>query len=241
MAQQNNSNDSNQWNMPPWLAQALGIGGGAAMLGGGAASLFSPGKNPADAANKYIDQIPGQTQQYYQPYIDAGQSAMGTNQGQYNNLINDPNAVLDKFGQGYKESPGYKLALQKAMAGVNSAAAAGGGLGTLGHQELSAEKQGEIASADYEKYLDHVMNLYGTGLSGNQDLMHQGQNASQNYADLIANSLSQHAAYDYSGQAVKNEQHSDTWRDIIGGAGTAAASIFGGPAGAAALNWLKNR
>lgn len=211
-----------------YLSKSGLIQGGAGALGGLMNLFGGGGKNPADAANKYYEKIPGQTQQYYQPYIDAGKNALDVNQGQYNNLINDPNSMLDKFGAGYKQSPGYKYNLEQAMAGVNNAAAAGGGLGTLGHQQLSADTTSGIASKDYQDYLKNVLGLYGTGLSGSQDIAHQGQNASQNYADILANVLSMQGQNAFAGQDAKNKSRGSAFSDIFSGIGSA-------------LPWLLNR
>ncbi len=74
--------------IPDWLSQMLGIGGGLGVAGGGIYNMFGGGgKNPADAGNKYISQIPGQTKQYYDPYMQAGKGAMGDLQNQYKDLL----------------------------------------------------------------------------------------------------------------------------------------------------------
>jgi len=83
-------------------------------------------KNPADSANKYIDQIPGQTSQYFQPYINAGQNALPQLQGQYNDLLNNPGGKLNQMGGQFQQSPGFQFALQQALQGSGHAAAAGG-------------------------------------------------------------------------------------------------------------------
>ena len=52
-------------------------------------NMFS-GKNPADSAMPYLNQIPGQTQQYQQPWYEAGKSQIPGLQDQYSQLMNDP-------------------------------------------------------------------------------------------------------------------------------------------------------
>ena len=54
-------------------------------------NLFGGGRNPADAAQGYLGQIPGAVNPYYQPYINAGQQSMGQTQGIYNQMTQNPN------------------------------------------------------------------------------------------------------------------------------------------------------
>ena len=224
--------------MPDWLASALGIGGGVGSAVGGIFNLANPGKNPADEASRTLGQIPGQTKEYYDPYINAGRGALETGQNEYNSLIRDPNAKLDQFGAGYKQSPGYKYNLEQALYGTNNAAAAGGTLGTLGHQQLNAETSAGIASQDYDKYIQHIMELYGIGTAGNQEINKQGQQASGDYADLIANIGQQQADLQFKGQDAQNREKSSDWSNVWSGLGTALGTFAGGPAGAAVGGWL---
>ncbi len=77
--------------LPDWFLKSLGIGGGLGQAAGGIAGLFGVGgKNPANAASKYLDQIPGAIKPYYDPYINAGKGALdelGSQYGQLTNII----------------------------------------------------------------------------------------------------------------------------------------------------------
>jgi hypothetical protein len=55
-----------------WLSKALGL---------------SSSQNPANAAQPYLQQIPGVGHQNYDPYIQQGQQAGQTLQGEYGKAI----------------------------------------------------------------------------------------------------------------------------------------------------------
>lgn len=55
----------------------IGIASGIAGIGTGISQMFGGGgKNPYDAGNKYLDQIPGKTNQYFDPYFQAGKGML---------------------------------------------------------------------------------------------------------------------------------------------------------------------
>ena len=221
--------------MPPWLQGSM-IGGG---LGTAGAALFGgKGKNPADVANQYISQIPGQTQQYYSPYMEAGKGAMGNLQNQYADLLSGN--VQNKLGENYKESPGYQFKLKQALGAANNASAAGGMLGTGAHQQGNMQVANDIASQDYNDYLKNQMGLYGLGLGGNEGLNQMGFDANKGYADMLAQNLAQQGAYGFMGQQGQNQARQSKFGNIFSGLGMAAGGLMGGPAGAGIGGWLGN-
>lgn len=227
-AQQNNG-------LPDWLAKALGYGGGLGSVAGGAYNLFGGGgKNPADQASNTIGQIPGQTKPYYDPYMQAGKGALGDLQNQYGQLLGDTGSVYDRLGAGYKESPGYQFKLNQALQAGGNAAAAGGMAGSPQHQQQSMQMAGDIASQDYENYINHVLGLYGAGLSGEEGINKMGYDANKDYAGNIANALQQQADLQFKGQAGQNAARSGGVGDIFSGLGMLGGTMFGGPAGGAA-------
>jgi hypothetical protein len=160
--------------------------------------------NPAKDAMGYLDQIPGQIKPYYDPYINAGGRQLGNIEGEFGKLINDPNEIIRRIGSGYKQSPGYDWKVQQGQQGVNNAQAAGGMVGTPQHEQESAQMLEGIASQDYNDYMKNALGLYGTGLSGEQDIMHQGYNASSSLADQLAQVLAGKSGLSYAGQANQN-------------------------------------
>ena len=197
---------------------------GALSAAGGLFSLFGNNKKanaPMNAANPYLNQIPGQTLPYYQPYMNAGSGALNKLQGEYGKLTDDPNSMYDKFSSGYKSSPGYQARLEEAMRAITNSQAAGGMAGSGQHQQLSAEKALDLHGEDFEKYLNHVLGLYGTGLTGEQGIENQGYGANTDYANMLANITGQKANMAYEGANAKNTGEGQAVNNIFGGLGGA--------------------
>jgi len=217
-----------------WLSQLF------SGLGTAGSGLFGKtGKNPADVANGYISKIPGQTQQYYQPYMEAGKGAMGNLQNQYKDLLSG--SVQNQLGANYKESPGYQFKLKQAMNAGNAANAAGGSLGTPMHQQQNMQLANDIGGADFNDYIKNQIGLYGLGLGGEEGINKMGFDASGSYANTLANTLGQQGAYGYQGQDAMNRSNAQNQGSIFSGLGMAAGGLFGGPLGAAAGNWFSKQ
>lgn len=195
-------------------------------------NLFGGGKNPADAAMPYLNQIPGQTNQYQDPFFQAGKGALDPLKEQYNKLLGDPGAFMNKIGESYQQSPGYKFALEQALAAGNNAAAAGGMSGTPQSQYQQMQTVTGLANQDYNSWLGNALGLYGQGLSGEQGLANTGQQAGQNMADMIANLLAQQGNMAFRGAQEENSQRNSLLGGLgkLGGAGLGA--LAGGPWGA---------
>lgn len=207
------------------LFSLLGIGGGLGQAAGGAYNLFGGGgKNPADVANKYISQIPGQTKEYYSPYMEAGKGAMSNLQNQYKDLLSGN--VQNALGANYQQSPGYKFKLNQALTAGQNASNAGGRAGTPMAQQDQMEVANGLASQDYGDYIKNQLSLYGIGLGGNEKLNQQGFQANQDYANTLANTLGQQASYGYAGQAGKNQSKALGMSNLFSGLG-----MLGGDAG----------
>lgn len=193
--------------------------------------IFGGGKNPADSAMPYLNQIPGKTQQYQQPWFGAGKNMIPGLTDQYNQLMNDPSKRLNEIGAGYKESPGFKFAMQQALQGGNHAAAAGGMAGSPQHEQQNMQLANDIASQDYNKFLENSLGLYGQGLTGGQNISNQGQSAGKSMADMIAQTLAQQGNLAFQGQKQQNQNQSDLFGNIFNGIGSLAGfnpwGIFG--------------
>ncbi len=190
--------------------------------------MFTGGKNPADASKPYYDQIPGATNPYFQPYFNNGINAGQNLEGQYSGLMNDPGGMMNKFGESYKESPGMKFAIQKALQASGNAAASGGMAGSPQHSQQNMQLANDIASQDYNNWMDKALGLYGKGLSGNEQFYNTGANAGKNQADFIAQTLAQQGNAAFNGQAQKNKNQADLWGNIFTGIGNAGSGgLFG--------------
>lgn len=216
MADYNNiTPDSNFWQN----AQA-GLPGAAGNFAQFFSNLFGGNTNPADAANPYLQQVPGAVSPYYQPYIDRGNTAQNNAMGQYNQAVNDPGSLYNKISSGYKQSPGYQFRLNQALGGSNSAAAAGGMLGTPQNRQQDMGVAEGLANQDYESYLNHVMSLYGAGLGGQQHIGDLGAQASTGMANSYANSLLNQANNAFYGQQSQNAADSSGLGGLFGGIGS---------------------
>lgn len=179
---------------------------------------FHP-KNPANEANQYISQIPGQVSPYFQPYIDAGKRSIPSLEEQYNQLLTNPSDKLNQFGQGYQQSPGFQFALQQALGSVNGRAAAAGMAGSPQNNQQDMEVATQLGNQDYYNYLNHVTDLYGKGLSGEQGLYSGGQGSSTNMANSIAQTLAQQGNLAFQGQRQQNQNNNDFWGSLANIAG----------------------
>lgn len=204
-----------------------GMAMGAGAFGSGLGSIFgSSGDNPYNAANKYLQQIPGAIGPYYNPYINAGREALPGLMQQYGNLINDPSSVMNKIGAGYHESPGYQFQFQQGMNAANNAAAAGGMSGTPAAQYNAANMATGLANQDYYNYLHNALGQYGLGLSGEADINQMGYNAADQYAGALGAGLMNQGNLAFSGAAAQNQAQGSGWGNILGGIG--ALGAFGG-------------
>lgn len=200
------------------MADFSKLGLGAGLLGSGLFGLF--GKSPSDYANKYLGQIPGQTNQYYQPFFEAGKSQLPGLQEQYSQLLSNPGDKLNAIGGSFQQSPGFKFALQQALQGAGHAAAAGGMAGSPQHEQQSMELANNLANQDYYNWLGQATGLYGQGLQGSQGLAGMGQQSGSSMADMIAQTLAQQGQNAFAGKASRNQGISN----LLGGLGALGGS-----------------
>lgn len=180
-----------------------------------------------------MGQIPGAVKPYYQPYIDRGQQSGDKLTQQYEDLITNPGKVYSDLGAGYKESPGYQFKLQQALAAAQHANQAGGMLGTPQDQQQQAGVANDVASQDFEEYINHILGLYDTGTKGRQTEEEQGYNSSTGYGDIIGSVLGQQGNNQFTGQAADNARRAQNWANLFKLAGqVAGAPGTGQPAGA---------
>jgi hypothetical protein len=162
-------------------------------------------KNPADAGMGYLNQISGAISPYYNPYIKAGRGALGTNMYEYGKLIHDPAAMMNKFGQGFQQSPGYQYQVDQATNSANQAAAAGGMVGSPAEQQELSQNIMGMANQDYYNYLNHVLKMFQGGMKGMGDISQTGFQASNAMADDLVKSLMAQSMMAYMGQMAQNQ------------------------------------
>lgn len=194
-------------------------------LGAGLGGLLGQGfgqQSLMEAANPYLQQIQPAIDKYMNPYINAGNNSLNTLQGQYQNLINDPNALLRKFGAGFQESPGYKYQVAEATRAAQNAANAEGYAGGPQHQFDVARNISGLANQGYNDYLNHILGLYGQGLGGMGNINQIGFGASQGAMNTLSNMLNEQASLAFADAANKQSSTGGMFAGLGGALGTAA-------------------
>lgn len=188
----------------PWGAAIGGAAGGlmGGLSGGGDAEA---NKKAMEAAMGYMNQIPGTMKPYYDPYINAGTSAIPGYQDMMKQLMQNPNDFLAKMGQSYQASPGYEWNKSQAEKGISNANAAGGLAGSPQHERMNAEMVSGLASKDYNDYMNRIMQAFGFGAAGTEGLIKQGGAMSSDLATNLAQSLMNQANLAYKGGINQNQ------------------------------------
>lgn len=200
-----------------WLSNLFGGGGG---------------KSPMDAANKYLNQIPGVGHQGYDPYINAGLDASGRTKSQYESLMNDPTAFINKLMEGYKPSEGYQFQKEQLQKELGNTAAAGGIAGTPMDQMNQGEAVQKLLSGDMQQFLQNVFGAYKTGLSGEEGIAGRGFDASKLLTDLLGGALNQQGGLAFQDQQQRNQNKNDLWSMFGKALGAGTGGLLGGVPGA---------
>lgn len=195
-------------------------------LGAGLGALFAGWDNPSDAAQPWMNKIPGMMDKYYSPYINAGNRALPGLENEYGRMINDPGSRLNEIGQGYHQSPGFQFALQQALQGAGHAAAAGGMAGSPQHEQQNMGLATNMANQDYNQWLSHALGMHGEGLQGSHNIYNTGSQAGMQMGQDMSSYLANQAKLAYEGANAQNQHEGGMWGNIMGGAGTLAGGMF---------------
>lgn len=202
-------------------------------------NLFG-GRNPADAAQKYINQMPGTAKQYFDPYIAQGQQAYQDMYGPLADMTKDPSKFLESLLGNYEPSKSYQLKKDEALRAAGNTAAAGGMRGSMQDIEKESRLTDALLGDDMQQWLNNVLGIQKTGLAGEQGFYNTGFDASQKLEGDLMNTLGQQGNLAYQQQAEKNKRFSDLLSSILGGAGSLAGINLpsGGTAGGYAMEKL---
>lgn len=164
---------------------------------GFASSLFGTGGSTPEG---YLGQVPDILKKYYAPYEE---------------MYQDPSAILSQLGGGFKASPGYQYSLNQALGAIQRAASAGGMAGTPMQQQEAAQTATGLADQDYYNYLKSALGLYGTGVQGYAGL---GENLARNLmTEAQLSQLQQEEA-----EREEEQENQGFWGDLgsaLGGLG----------------------
>jgi hypothetical protein len=196
-------------------------------------SIFGT-RSGKDAANPYLNQIPGVAHQGYDPYVNEGREASGTTKSTYEDLIKDPTGFINKLMQGYKPSEGYQFQKEQLEKELGNTAAAGGIAGTPLDQMGRGEAVQKLLSGDMQQFLQNVLGEFHTGLKGEEGIAERGYNATGKLTDTLGNALNQQGGLAFQDTQNKNQNTKDLWGifgKALGGLGGLATqpalSLFG--------------
>lgn len=200
--------------------------------------FFHGGKDPSKAAQKYLDQIPGQAHQGYDQYANQGHQADTDLWARFSEMLNNPNKLYDTFASGYKPSEAYQQRSKELTTAVNNAAGAGGIGGTPAHQAEIGKGIEGLLSKDQGDYIDKIAGIFGQGLSGEQGVSNRGYDATKSLTDILTQALSEQGGLAYKGQESRNAAQQALVKSLMQflqqGAGAAAQGMSGGAGGAGA-------
>jgi len=194
--------------------------------------LFGGHHNPRNDANKYLDQIPGVAHQGYDDYITAGKDASGKTKTQYEELMNDPTAFINKLMEGYKPSEGYQFQKDQLTKELGNTAAFGGIAGTPQDQMNQGQGVQKLLSGDMQQFLKNVLGVFDTGLEGEEGVATRGYDASGKLTDALGSALNQQGGLAFNNAQQKNKNSSDLWSMFGKALGGGIGALTGGLPGA---------
>jgi hypothetical protein len=197
----------------------------------GIGTFLSGGKNPANDAMKYLNQIPQIGRSSYQPYIDQGRRAGGIAEGQYSKMGQDPTAFINQLMAGYEPSKGYQYKQGQMLKGMGNSAAAGGFAGTQNDQNAQAETIQGMLGGDMQQWLANLLGVQGTGLQGLSGMNQMGYDASGSLADYLGSNLSQQGSLAFQGRQQKNANQQALFNSLLQAGASAAGAAAGMPSG----------
>ncbi len=196
-------------------------------------SIFGT-RSGKDAANQYLNQIPGVAHQGYDPYVNAGRDASGKTKSAYEGMMDDPTGFINKLMEGYKPSEGYQFQKEQLTKELGNTAAAGGIAGTPQDQLNQGEAVQKLLSGDMQQFLQNVLGRYDTGLKGEEGIASRGYDASGKLTDTLGTTLGAQGGLAFQDVQNKNQNTKDLWNmfgQALGGVGKLATqpalSFFG--------------
>jgi hypothetical protein len=181
--------------------------------------FFSGGKNPADAAMPYLNQIPGMEHQAYDPYISHGNEAYNTLNPQFTQMGKDPAAFLENIMKGYTPSKSYQLREEEASRAAGNTAAAGGMRGSLNDIKNQARISDSLLGEDMQQWLNNVLGIQKEGMGGLSHIFDTGFSATQGLTGDLSNVLGTQAGLAFQGQANQNQSRADLLKALLGAGG----------------------
>lgn len=150
------------------------------------------GHNERNAYRNYAGDLSNLSQSY-NPYIQAGQNALGQYGSIAGNMAQHPANLINQLSSGYENSP-YQNTMLKNIAGAMNYNAATTGM--LGSTSANAHLQDALAGQQnqfMQNYIGQGLQQRNIGLSGLSDLSHAGLNAT-GYSNLLQSHAAENRA-----------------------------------------------
>ena len=167
-------------------------------------------------------------QQNLNPYIQAGQQAMGQQQNYWNQNQN-PQQTLDTWMKGYNQTPYAQYLINQAEGQANNAAAMSGTLGSLPNRRGDMQIASDISGGQMNNYLGNLYNQQGAMQNNWNDILGRGAQASNELSQYgLQNSeqLAQDQANMGIARGSQDEARSSMWGNLFGnGLGVAAGMM----------------
>lgn len=201
------------------------LSGAGGLFGG----LFGHSGKPYDKAMEQYQQYANQAQGTQQPYLNAGQGAIGDYQKWLQGQQDPTKFINDKMSQ-YQESPYAHYMQQQAMNAAQNAASMGGlpngmggaGIGSTPLMQQMQQNASNISSQDMNKWLQNVLGINTQYGQGQQNLMQGGQNAANSLTNMYNQMGQQMGEAAYGKESGKKQ---DFW-NTLGGVGSMIGSFF---------------
>lgn len=184
-------------------------------LGGLFGGLFGDSGKPYDKAMDQYQQYGKQAANTQQPYMQAGQGAIGDYQ-KWLQGQSDPSGFINNLMGQYQESPYAQYLQQQAMNAGQNAASASGLMGSTPMMLQMQQNAGNIASQDQNQWLQNVLGINKQYGQGENSLMQGGQNSANSLTNLYNQMGQQMGQGAYGTEAGKQQ---DFWNTIGGGLG----------------------
>lgn len=192
--------------------------------------LVGKRQKPMQQAQPYFQQA----QQLFEPYQQQGMQATGLLGDVTSQLAQDPAGYLEKIYQGYRLSPQAQMQQEEMLRAAGAAAAAGGVRGTQQDLMRSAQITDMIQGQDWQNYLQNILGIQKTGLSGQADIAGRGYQATGQQAGILGTQ---------GGLAAQQAQEANRQRQqllgALGGLGGAAWGYMMNPAGQTDLGQVR--
>lgn len=151
-----------------------------AAMGAGANAIGNYFGN--DSAEKRYKEAWKKAQGYLNPFAEFGK-AQGQNLTDAASNLLHPEEMLNKWTEGYTESPFAKQMTEHATASGLDSASQQGLLGSSAALSNVQNTSSNIMNADRQQYLNDLMQKYMTGINTSQGLYNTGYDASRALAD----------------------------------------------------------